>query len=434
MIRRRGGMRLAMKIGICMAVAFFAPFAARAGQQVEPYKDARVEAAKILARTMNNPEFRVRGFRGGAWLGNGDFYLAIENSKETPGGTDIVRYATSTGARDIFIAASKMIPAGAKTPLTVEGYKISPDGKRVLIFTNSRTVWRQNTRGDYWVLDLAGANVAGGDSGQDKFSSGSSVIRSSAGALRKMGGDAPEASLMFAKFSPDNSKVGYVSRNNVYVQDLASGQISQLTHDGAENIINGTSDWVNEEEFDIRDGFQWSPDSKKIAFWQFNTTGMKNYTLIYDLSAPRGEIVTGIPYPELGPYPQTMLYQYPLAGSQNSAVRVGTVNISSSNAGGGDVVWMQTSGDLHNFYIPRMDWADANHVLLQHMNRLQNRNEFLLADASTGVSRTILVDEDKAWVELNGEITWINSGQEYRVMRDGEGWRHLYRVNRDTDV
>jgi dipeptidyl-peptidase-4 len=408
MIGRRGGVRLATMIGIGFAAALFAPFAAHARQQVEPYKDARVEAAKILARTMNNPEFRTRGFRGGAWLGNGDYYLAIENSKETPGGTDIVRYATSTGARDIFIAASKMIPAAARTPLTVEGYKISPDGKRILIFTNSRTVWRQNTRGDYWVLDQTN------------------------GKLTKMGGDAPEASLMFAKFSPDNSKVGYVSRNNVYVQDLASGQITQLTHDGSEYIINGTSDWVNEEEFDIRDGFQWSPDSKKIAFWQFNTTGMKNYTLIYDLSAPRGEIVTGIPYPDLGPYPQTMLYQYPLAGSQNSAVRVGTVNISSSNAGGGDVVWMQTSGDLHNFYIPRMDWADANHVLLQHMNRLQNRNEFLLADASTGVARTILVDEDKAWVELDGEITWINSGREFLMTSERDGWRHLYRVNRDT--
>ena len=423
MIVRRGGIRLAMMIGIGVAVAFFAPFAARAGQQVEPYKDARVEAAKILARTMNNPEFRVRGFRGGAWLGNGDYYLAIENSKETPGGTDIVRYATSTGARDIFIAASKMIPAGAKTPLTVEGYKISPDGKRVLIFTNSRTVWRQNTRGDYWVLDLSVKDFAQKDSqNTDRV-----TVKLQGPALQKIGGDAPESSLMFAKFSPDNSKVGYVSRNNVYVQDLASGQISQLTHDGAENIINGTSDWVNEEEFDIRDGFQWSPDSKKIAFWQFNTTGMKNYTLIYDLSAPRGEIVTGIPYPELGPYPQTMLYQYPLAGYPNSAVRVGTVNAS-----GGDVTWMQTSGDLHNFYIPRMDWADANHVLLQHMNRLQNRNEFLLADASTGVSRTILVDEDKAWVELNGEITWINSGREFLMMSERDGWRHLYRVNRDT--
>jgi dipeptidyl-peptidase-4 len=154
---------------------------------------------------------------------------------------------------------------------------------------------------------------------------------------------------------------------------------------------------------------------------------MKNYKLLYDLSAPRGEIVTGIPYPELGPYPQNMLYQYPLAGTQNSAVRVGVVNAS-----GGNVTWMQTAGDLHNFYIPRMEWADANHVLLQHMNRLQNKNEFLLSDAATGVSRTIFVDEDKAWVDLNADVSWINQGREFLVMSERDGWRHLYRVNRDT--
>jgi len=408
-VGRRNAIRSATLIALSafavIALGIIAPSVLRAGgrQQVEPYKDARVEAAKLLARTMNNPEFRVKGFRGGAWLGNGDFYLAIENSIDTPGGTDIVRYATATGARDIFIAAAKMIPAGAKAPLTVESYKFSPDGKRVLIFTNSKTVWRQNTRGDYWLMDLAG------------------------GDLKKMGGDAPESSLMFAKFSPNNSKVGYVSRNNVYAEDLATGKIAQLTHDGAENIINGTSDWVNEEEFGIRDGFSWSPDSKKIAFWQFNTTGMKNYTLIYDLSAPRGEIVTGVPYPELGPYPQTMLYQYPLAGTQNSAVRVGVVN-----AGGGNVVWMQTAGDLQKFYIPQMQWADANHVLVQHMNRLQNKNEFLLADGASGVSRTIFVDEDKAWVDVNEDVSWINQGREFLVLSERDGWRHLYRVTRDT--
>lgn len=407
MSRATRNYRTAICIAAMMAsglvVEILAPSISRAAGQAGAYKDQRADAAKLLARTMNNPEFRVKGFRGGAWLGNGDFYLAIENSKETPGGTDIVSYAASTGARDIFIAASKMIPAGSKTPLNVESYKFSADGKRVLIFTNSKTVWRQNTRGDYWLLDLA------------------------AGNLKKIGGDAPESSLMFAKFSPDGTKVGFVSKNNVYAEDLATGQIMQLTHDGAENIINGTSDWVNEEEFAIRDGFSWSPDSKKIAFWQFNTSGMKNYTLIYDLSAPRGEIVTGVPYPELGPYPQTMLYQYPLAGSQNSAVRVGSVN-----ADGGNVTWMQTSGDLHNFYIPQMQWADANHVLLQHMNRLQNKNEFLLADASTGVSRTIFTDEDKSWVEVTENVSWINSGREFLVLSERDGWRHLYRVTLDT--
>src|SRR5579859_3763452 len=195
----------------------------------------RESAAKLVARTMANAEFRVKTFRGGEWLGSGDYYLTLEPSG-TGAGSDIVRYQTSTGARDILVAANRLIPAGEKTPLPVEHYAMSSDGNRVLVFTNSKTVWRQNTRGDYWVLDLK------------------------SGALHKLGGDAPESSLLFAKFSPDSSKVGYVRGNNVYVEDLASGRITQLTHDGSDTVINGTSDWVNEEEFDIRDGFEWSPE------------------------------------------------------------------------------------------------------------------------------------------------------------------------------
>jgi dipeptidyl-peptidase-4 len=381
-------------IAFGVAAALTGPHAADAQE--------RESAAKLVARTMANPEFRAKTFRGGEWLGSGDFYLDLEPSA-TAGGTDIVRYQTATGARDILVSASRLIPAGEIAPLPIEDYAFSADGRQLLVFTNSQTVWRQNTRGDYWVLDLK------------------------SGVLRKLGGDAPASSLMFAKFSPDSAKVGYVHGNNVYAEDLVSGKITQLTQDGSPTVINGTSDWVNEEEFDIRDGFAWSPDSRAIAFWQFNTGGVGIYTLVYDLSAPRGEIVTGIPYPGTGPYPQTLQYPYPLAGTQNSAVRVGVVS-----AAGGPTVWMQTAGDPHNFYIPRMGWADANHVLLQHMNRLQNKNEFLLADAASGVARTVLVDEDRAWVDLNNSISWIHQGHEFLVLSERDGWRHLYRVARDS--
>ena len=377
-----------------IAGAIAAPPAVRAQE--------REAAAKLVARTMANPEFRPKTFRGGEWLGNGDFYLALEPAA-TGEGIDIVRYQTATGARDILVPANRLIPAGGKRPLPIEDYAFSADGRQLLVFTNSQTVWRQNTRGDYWVLELK------------------------TGALRKLGGDAPASSLMFAKFSPDNTKVGYVHGNNVYVEDLASGKITQLTHDGSATVINGTSDWVDEEEFDIRDGFAWSPDSRSIAFWQFNTAGVGIYTLIYDLGVPRGEIVTGIPYPRTGVYPQILQYPYPLPGTQNSAVRVGVATVSS-----GQIVWMQTAGDLHDFYIPRMEWANSSHILLQHMNRLQNKNEFLLADAASGVSRTVFVDEDRAWVDLNDSISWLNQGREFLVLSERDGWRHLYRVALDS--
>lgn len=388
--------RLSMAAFIVFSAAITIASAASARAQ------ERESAAKLVARTVSNQEFRVKTFRGGEWFGSGDSYLALEPSA-TQGGTDIVRYQTSTGSREIFLAADRLIPASSKTPLPIEDYRISPDGRQILVFTNSQTVWRQNTRGDYWVLDLK------------------------SGSLRKLGGDAPPSSLMFAKFSPDNTKVAYVRGNNIYAEDLAGGKITQLTRDGSATVINGTSDWVNEEELDIRDGFQWSPDSRAIAFWQFDTNGVQNYTLIYDLGPPRGEIVTGFPYPGLGVYPQTLQYPYPLAGTQNSAVRVGVVP-----AAGGDVVWMQTAGDPHNFYIPQMEWADASHVLLQHMNRLQNKIEFLLADAASGVSRTVFVDENRAWVETNQNVSWINHGREFLILSERDGWRHLYRVARDT--
>ena len=232
---------------------------------------------------------------------------------------------------------------------------------------------------------------------------------------------------MFAKFSPDNSKVAYVRANNIYVEDLASPKITQLTHDGSATIINGTSDWVNEEEFDIRDGFQWSPDSRAIAFWQFNTEGVQNFTLIYDLDSPRGKIVTQISHPQIGIYPETLVYPYPEAGTRNSAVRVGVVSLAS-----GKTVWMKTTGDPHDFYIPRMEWSGANHLLLQHMNRLQNKNEFFLADSLSGSTRPVFVDEDSAWVELNDQILWLTHFREFLVLSERDGWRHLYRVDRES--
>ena len=391
---QQGAKRVALSLAAIAGLSISAPSLT--------HGDERESAAKLVARTMMNPEFRVKTFRGGGWLGTGDHYLALEPST-TADGSDIVVYQTGSGEREILVSANRLIPAGETKPLPVENFTVSSDSQQVLIFTNSKTVWRQNTRGDYWVLN----------------------VRS--GALRKLGGNAPASSLMFAKFSPDNSKVGYVRGNNAYVEDLASGKITQLTKDGSETVINGTSDWVNEEEFGIRDGFEWSPDSKAIAFWQFNTAAVQNYTLIYDLGAPRGEIVTGIPYPQTGPYPQTLQYQYPLAGTPNSAVRVGV-----ASADGGQVVWMQAEGDPHNFYIPEMGWADAGHVLLQHMNRLQNKNEFLLADAVTGASRVVFVDEDRRWVDVNASVQWIDRGREFLVLSERDGWRHLYRVPRDT--
>jgi dipeptidyl-peptidase-4 len=140
---------------------------------------------------------------------------------------------------------------------------------------------------------------------------------------------------MFAKFSPDGSRVAYVRQNNIYVEHLSDRRITPLTTDGSETTINGTSDWVYEEELDVRDGFRWSPDGTRIAYWQFDTTGVGTFTLINNTDAL---------------YPTLVRFPYPKVGTTNSAARIGVVD-----AAGGETRWMQTPGDPRNTYLARVE-------------------------------------------------------------------------------
>ena len=221
---------------------------------------ASPELDKTLGQIFQQHAFDVKRFGPARWIDGGVAYTTVEPSPAFPNSAakDIVRYETESGKRTVLVSASQLVPVPDAKPLTIEDYAWSNDNQRLLIFTNSKKVWRRNTRGDYWVLDLAG------------------------GKLRKLGGGAPESSLMFAQFSPDGRSVAYVRANNIYIEDLDSGAIRPLTTDGSATLINGTSDWVNEEELDIRNGFSWSPDGQSIAYWQFDTTGVGTFTLIND--------------------------------------------------------------------------------------------------------------------------------------------------------
>jgi dipeptidyl-peptidase 4 len=187
-----------------------------AAQQTDP---SRLTVQRIYA----SPEFVAQPFGPSRWLGDGSAYTTVEPSEG--GGQDIVRYDVESDRREVLVAARQLVPEGAAAPLDVEDYTWSPDGKKALIFTNTQPVWRLNTRGDYWVLDRE------------------------SGRLRKLGGsEAKPSTLMFAKFSPDGGRVGYVRENNLYLEDLAGGAITALTTDGSRTLINGTFDWVYEEE------------------------------------------------------------------------------------------------------------------------------------------------------------------------------------------
>ena len=339
------------------------------------------------------------------WFDEGQSYITMEQAGAN--GRDLVKYDTATGKnRTVLITAAQLTPAGAKEPLQIEGLEWSRDQQRVLIFTNTRRVWRTNSRGDYWFLDRT------------------------TGKLQKLGGNAPEASLMYAKFNTDASKAAYVEKNDIYVEDLSSGDITRITHDGSDLVINGGSDWVNEEELGLHDCFRWSPDGKRIAFWQFDLHGVGDFALMYYLGQER-EIVTQIPYPQTGPYPVIMQVPYPLAGTPNSAVRAGVVSAD----GKGAVKWIDIPGDARQNYIARMQWADANTLLVQQLNRLQNTDNYLLADAGSGAVHQMWRDHDDAFITIGfgglAEAQPIHDGRQFLVVSEKDGWMHVWSIDRE---
>ncbi|MBK9156091.1 MAG: S9 family peptidase [Chloracidobacterium sp.] len=375
-------------VNAALRVAFFvfalSPLQVLHAQGTQPAVDPKLTVDRIFA----SAEFRPERFGGFDWLKDGDSYAKFEPSEKVKDAIDLVRYQIDTEKRDVLLSAERLIPKGESKPLQMDGYDWSADGKKMLIYTNSQKVWRYNTRGDYWVLDL--------DSGK----------------LSKLGGDAKPATLMFAKFSPDGTRVGYVRENDLYVEDVATGKITRLTKDGSHTLINGTSDWVNEEEFDLRDCWRWSPDSRSIAFWQFDASGIEDFILLDNTQ---------------GLYPKLTKIPYPKTGTQNAAVRVGVIA-----AGGGPIKWLETPGDLRNNYIVSVDWSSPSEIYLQHFNRLQNTLQVLVADAKSGKSRSILTEKDDTWVDLTlPEMKWLDGGKRFLWISERDGWRRPYSVSAD---
>jgi len=294
-----------------------------------------------------------------------------------------------TGERELLVEAKLLTPTGRTNVLSSQSMAFSEDRTKLLLFTNTRRVWRQNTRGDYWVLDLHN------------------------NSLVQLGGDAEEASLMFAKFSPDATQVAYVRENNIYVENLATHEINALTTNGGERYINGTFDWVYEEEFDLRDGFRWSPDGKNIAFWELDTEGEPVFTMIDHLSEK---------------YPVTQQFKYPRAGDTNAAGRIGVVSVET-----GETVWPQISGDPRENYITALHWLEGNAcgngvgqmLVVQQFNRLQNVMTLYCVNLATGMVEPLLIERDDAWIDLT-PIRWLAGGNRFLWQSEQSGWRRLY--------
>jgi dipeptidyl-peptidase-4 len=340
-----------------------------------------------VERIFDSADFDEESYGPNRWLKDSSGYTVLEDCDPNEAGKDIVRYDPASGRREVLVPASRLVPAGRDKPLNVEKYVWSNDGARLLVFTNSKRVWRQNTRGDYWVLDLTD------------------------GTLQQLGGKAKPSTLMFAKFSPDGRRVAYVRKNNLHVQDLRTLDITPLTDDGSGTIINGTSDWVYEEEFRLRDGFRWSPNGKWIAYWQFDTSGVRTFRMINNTDSL---------------YPRITAFRYPKAGQRDSACRIGVVR-----ACGGETRWFEFSDDSRNHYIPKMGWADdSRHIVVQQLNRLQNTNEVIVAHVRADRMRTVLTERDEAWLDVTDSLKWYDGGKRFTWLSERDGWCHLYSVSR----
>jgi dipeptidyl-peptidase 4 len=329
------------------------------------------------------------------WAKDGNSFFRYEQN-------EIVQISLPSNEKKTFVSKQQLTPPGESAPLAINLFAFSDDNKKLLLYTNASRVWRINTRGNYWVLDLA------------------------SNQLKRIGKDRPEASTMFAKFSPDGSHVAYVSDYNVFVENLADGTVKQLTTDGTRKFINGTFDWVYEEEFACRDGIRWSTDSKSVLYWQLDARDTRDYFMINNTDSVYSKVIP---------------VEYPKVGEQPSACRLGVADIAT-----GTTKWLNVPGEAREHYIVRAEYIPGTtDVLLQQLNRKQNQSIIFRANTQTGATTPIFTDTDEAWVDIytpnsvensyavdfKHPVNWIANGKEFLWESEKDGWRHVYRISND---
>ena len=285
------------------------------------------------------------------------------------------------------------------TSIRVRDFSLSKDESKVLIYTNTKKVWRLDTEGDYWVLDLTSKK------------------------WQQVGTSRPASSLRFAKLSPDAKKVAYVSEYNLYVQDLATGKETALTTNGTRRLINGTFDWVYEEEFACRDGFQWSPDGQRISFWQVDAEGTRDFYMINNTDSV---------------YSQIIPVEYPKVGESPSAVKIGVIELANNKT-----TWLNIPGNAREHYLPRMEWNNNTDLFVQQLNRKQNESKILQCNVVINQVKEIFKERDDAWIDVYSpwedvysityrhKFHWINNNSEFIWLSEKDGWRHAYRISKD---
>lgn len=317
------------------------------------------------------------------WTTDGNSYTRIKDG-------NIIHVVPATDEETILVKKSQLTDPETGKTIVPQSYQFNANYTRALVFTNTAKVWRYNTRGDYWLFDVI------------------------ANKIQKLGKGLPAQSLMFAKFSPDGRKVAYVSEHNIYTEDISTGAITKLTKDGTRKLINGTFDWVYEEEFGCRDGFRWSPDGAKIAFWQVDASRIRDYYMLNTTDSV---------------YSQVIPVEYPKVGEAPSPVRIGVVYLYN-----GSTRWMDIAGDPQQNYLPRMEWSGNNELVVQQLNRKQQVSKLIYCNVIDNKSRVFLSESSNSWVDLASDDagwTWINKGEEFIWVSEKDGWRHIYKISRD---
>ncbi|NND70797.1 MAG: S9 family peptidase [Rhodothermales bacterium] len=345
------------------------------------------ESPKLTLEDIHNSrKFSPAFFRGGRWTDDGPVVTSIDQKATT--GTDIISYNLETDNREVVLDGSKLFAEDVGRVIEIEGYDFGPDGKLALLYTDSERVWRQNTKGFYYIYDTESH------------------------ALRPLS-DRSKGFQMFAKLSPDASSIGFVRDRNLFVVDLATGEEKQLTFDGSEGaIINGTFDWVYEEEFGLRDGWSWNPDSRSMAFFKLDESKTRDFAMtdLRDL------------------YPEYVSFRYPKAGEDNSEVQVGVVDITSGEIKFIDTDTWNTGGDTHE-YIARMGWTPEvdgeSDVWMMRLDRDQNDLDLLFADNSS--MTTVIQESEPTWIDVESQkLTFLDDGKHFVWMSEASGYNHLY--------
>lgn len=315
--------------------------------------------------------FAQRSVSGINWMKDGQFYSSLSSNK-------VIKFDITTGKE-----VQTLLDGDALSPrVAIQDYSFSANESKLLLLTATESIYRHSFTAEYFVYDIPTKKLT-------KLSSGG---RQS-----------------YASFSPDGSKVAFVRNNNLFYTDLASMSETQVTDDGKFNFtINGTTDWVYEEEFSFVVGFHWSPDGKKLAYYRFDESGVKEYNMQLWLKKL---------------YPTDYKFKYPKAGESNSSVEIYCYDLASKQKVKADI------GTEKDIYIPRIRWTrDSNVLSIMKLNRLQNNLEIIHSNATTGASTTVLNEKSNTYIDLEfiDDLAYLQDGERFIHASEADGYKHLY--------